>query len=197
MRRSWTVSAHHIIPVAVAIVSLLGLSCVAQQPTQAGSQNKLLRTFLRGYIGAAPTREKETTRYSAAFVDLRDDGTQEVIVYLSSDGWCGTGGCTVLILAPEGTSYRVVTRIPAVRLPIRVLTTKTNGWHDVTVVAGKRLYEAILPFDGKTYPSNASMPPAHPLRGEVAGKIVMPETAEDKPLYQDTVDPKNTNSRRR
>ncbi len=192
MRRSCSLSVHHVMPLALAIFSTLVLSCVAQQPTQGPSQNELLRKFLRDYIGA-PTQEKETTRYSSVFVDLRDDGAQEVIVYLSSDGWCGTGGCTLLILAPEGTSYRVVTRIPAVRLPIRVLTSKTNGWHDVTVVAGKPLNEEILPFDGKTYPSNASMPPAHPLSGEAAGKIVMPETAEDKPLYQDTVDLKNGN----
>ncbi len=163
------------------VMSALSMSCVAQQPTHGPSQNKLLRKFLQDYIGA-PTQENETTRYSFAFVDLRDNGAQEVVVYLSSDGWCGTGGCTLLILAPEGTSYRVVTRVPAVRLPIRVLTTKTNGWHDLTVVAGNPLSEVILPFDGKAYPGNASMPPAQPLSGKVAGKIVMPETAEDQPL---------------
>ncbi len=180
MRRSCSVSVHGIAG-ALAIVYMLVLSCVAQQPTHGPSQNKLLRKFLQDYIGA-PTQENETTRYSFAFVDLRDNGAQEVVVYLSSDGWCGTGGCTLLILAPEGTSYRVVTRVPAVRLPIRVLTTKTNGWHDLTVVAGNPLSEVILPFDGKAYPGNASMPPAQPLSGKVAGKIVMPETAEDQPL---------------
>ncbi len=182
MRRSCSVSVHHLILGALATVSMLVLSCVAQRPTQGPSQTEPLSKFLRGYI-TVPTQEKETTRYSAAFVDLRDDGAQEAIVYLSSEGWCGTGGCTMLILSPEGTSYRVVTRIPAVRLPIRMLTTKTNGWHDVTVVAGKRLYEAILPFDGKKYPGNASMPPAHPLSTKKAGKVVMSETAEDKRLY--------------
>jgi hypothetical protein len=117
---------------------------------------------------------------------LRDDGTKEVIVYLSSDGWCGTGGCTMLILAPEGTSYRVVTKVPAVRLPIRALDTKSNGWRDIGVVARKSgiepLYEAILSFDGTSYPRSVSE--AGESNGKAQGKIVMPATAKDKPLYQ-------------
>ena len=102
-----------------------------------------LTLFLQNYVG---TRDEETkkTEYAAVFVNLKDDGTKEVIVYLSS--WCGTGGCTMLILAPGGTSYRVVTKVPAVRLPIRVLDAKSNGWRDIGVVARKSgvepLYEA-------------------------------------------------------
>src|SRR5208282_1408183 len=128
-----------------------------------------------------PTEETKATQYSAAFVDLKDHGAKEVIVYLSSDGWCGTGGCTMLILAPEDTSYRVVTKTTITRLPIRVLATKSNGWHDISVVvAGGGIqpgYEAELSFDGKTYPSNPSVPPAHPIDGEARGKIVVPVTA--------------------
>ena len=194
MRWSWSLFVHGVMPVALTIFSTLSLSCVAQQPEQVSSRNEVLRKFLRDYVGAS-TPEREATRYSSAFVDLRDNGEQEAIVYLSSDGWCGTGGCTLLILAPESTSYRVVTKIPAVRLPIRMLTSKNKGWHDVTVVAGKPLQEQVLPFDGKTYPRNASMLPAYPLTREAKGKIVMPETAVDKPLYQDTANSKNGNLR--
>jgi hypothetical protein len=90
------------------------------------------KKFLQGYVGV-PTDENKTTRYSAAFVDLRGDGTQEIIVYLTSKAWCGTGGCTTLILAPEGPSYRVVTRITVTRPPIRILDAKSNGRHDIGV----------------------------------------------------------------
>src|ERR1700758_2721131 len=89
-----------------------------------------LTHFLQNYVGT-PDKETKRTEYAAVFVNLKDDGTKETIVYLSSDGWCGTGGCTMLILAQEGTSYRVVTRVPAVRLPIRVLDAKSNGWRDI------------------------------------------------------------------
>jgi hypothetical protein len=185
----------HSVIAALVVGSAFVLSSFSQTPKPpAQAQGNFLVEFLRSYVGGS-TEEKKTTRYSTATVDLRDNGTQEVIVYLTSDGWCGTGGCTLLILAPEGTSYRVVTRIPAVRLPIRVLATRSRGWHDLSVVAGKPLHQAALAFDGKTYPSNASVPPAHPLSEEVRGETVMPATVEDNPLYQDTVDPKNGNLR--
>jgi hypothetical protein len=149
-----------------------------------------LTEFLQNYLGELypPFEQQGETRYCSAFVDLKDDGTKEVIVYLSGRGWCGTGGCNMLILAPEGTSYRVVTKTTITRLPIRVLATKSNGWHDISVVlAGGGIqpgYEAELSFDGKTYPSNPSVSPAHPLVGEVRGKTVVPVTAKDKPLHQ-------------
>jgi hypothetical protein len=134
-----------------------------------------LAEFLQNYTGAH-SAETKTIQYSAAFVELRDDGTKEVLVYLSSDGWCGTGGCTMLILAPEGASYRVVTKVPAVRLPIRVLDTKSNGWRDIGVVARKSgiepLYEAILSFDGKSYPSSIS--DAGESKGKARGKVALP-----------------------
>ena len=175
--------------VTLAIVFIAVLSCTAQQPPQGPGRDGCLKDFLRGYLEFVGSHEKEATRYSAAFVDLRDDGKQEAIVYLSSDGWCGTGGCTLLILAPEAKSYRLVTRIPAVRLPIRVLAMKSNGWRDVAVVTGRPLHEALLPFDGKSYPRNASMPPARPLSEDAPGKVVMPETVEDEPLSLNTGGP--------
>ncbi len=41
-------------------------------------------------------------RFASALVDVMDDGTKEVIVYVRGRGRCGSGGCVMLILAPEG-----------------------------------------------------------------------------------------------
>src|ERR1019366_6602930 len=132
--------------------------------------------------------QQGATRYSSAFVDLKDDGTKEVIVYLSGRGWCGIGGCSMLILAPEGTSYRVVTKTTITRLPIRVLATKSNGWHDISVVVAgggtQPGYEAELSFDGKTYPSNPYCSPGSPLRWRGSRKNSGAVTAKGKPPYQ-------------
>jgi hypothetical protein len=163
----------------------LSATCIGQleHPPNSSRENSL-RKFLRDYVGNSD--EGRTTRYSSAFVDLKDDGVQEAIVYFTGP-WCGTGGCTMLILAPKGTSYRVVTRTTVTRLPIRVLATKSNSWHDISVVvAGGGIqpgYDAVLSFDGKTYPRNPSTPPARRLEGKVEGKIVMPVTGEGTPLY--------------
>ena len=162
--------------------------CLAQprhQPTPRHGDS--LKRFLQSYVGASNTDEAKATQYVSPFVSLKDDGTQQVIVYLTSDGWCGSGGCTTLILGPEGLSYRVIAKITITRPPIRVLPTKSNGWHDIAVqVDGGGVvhaYEAELSFDGKTYPSNPSMPPARRLLEIVPGKVAVSATYEALPLY--------------
>jgi hypothetical protein len=157
--------------------------CSSYTAAQEGS----LRKFLQNYVGSRGVNEGKATRYFAAFVHLRDDNTQQAIVYLTSDGWCGSGGCTMLILEPKGSTYRVITKVTITRPPIRVLSTKTNGWHDLAVrVQGGGIvhaYEAKLPFNGKSYPINASMPAAQPLTTEIAGEVVMPTSVAGEPLY--------------
>jgi hypothetical protein len=167
--------------------SFLSAICLAQQEGQpnSGGENSL-RRFLRDYVGES--NRYKMTRYSSAFVDLRDDGVREVIAYLSGRMWCGSGGCPLFILDPAGQSYRLIARTTITRLPIRVLSTKSNGWHDISVlVAGGGIqpgYEAVLSFDGKAYPNNPSTLPARRLEGKLEGKTVMPVTAEGKLLYQ-------------
>jgi hypothetical protein len=67
------------------------------------------------------------------------------------------------------------------------LTTKTNGWHDITVLVQgggmMRAYEARLSFDGSTYLTNPSVPPARELVEKALGEVVIPSTGEDKPLF--------------
>jgi ketosteroid isomerase-like protein len=159
---------------AIAAVLVLGTLCLAQ-PSEASSEGYLRKT-LENYLTAPVLRPGEDRRYSSAFVDLRDNGNLEAIVYLTDGSWCGSGGCTTLVLAPKDSEYELVTKITITRRPIRVLNSKTNGWHDLSVVVGGggiSPYEAKLSFDGKTYPSNPSMPPALRLDTEIAGKMVL------------------------
>jgi len=154
--------------------------CLPQGQNQVNSvRDEHLRKFLQSYLGA-PTEETKATRYSAAYVDLRGDGKREAIVYVTGAAWCGTGGCTMLVIASERASYNVVAKIPAVRPPIAVLAEKSNGWHDIRVVTGKPLYETILSFDGQSYPNK----PAGQLRDHVPGRTVISEATEKVPLYQ-------------
>jgi hypothetical protein len=166
---------------------LFSSTCSAQSPHRPNSsQENSLRNFLQDYVGNSD--EGRTTRYSSAFVDLKDDGTLEVVVYLSGPNWCGTGGCTTLVLAPMGSSYRVVTKITVTRPPIRVLSTKSNGWHNMSVVARfsgvEPMFEAVLAFDGKSYPSSPSTPLSRKKDDAIAGKIVVPSAGEGAPLFQ-------------
>ena len=163
-------------PVVVFTVCLL---LVARATAQAPSaREESLTKFLQNYEGNPASANEMTTRYSVAFVDLNDDGITEALVYLSGPEWCGSGGCSLLILRSDGPSWKVITQTTVTQLPIRVLSAKANGWHDVTVwVRGGGIqpgYEARLRFNGRKYPGNPSVLPAQKLRTNAEGKVVIP-----------------------
>ncbi len=138
-----------------------------------------LKEFLQNYVGKNPSERDKTTRYLQASVDLDGNGKEEIIVYLVGGGWCGSGGCTALILEPQQTSYKVGTRMSVVQFPIRVLTATSHGWHNLAVlVRGGGIlkpYEAELRFDGNTYPTNPTVPPARALPNDAKGEEVVPD----------------------
>jgi hypothetical protein len=170
---------------AVAGVMLLVTVNVGYSSNDPNSESDLLKTFLRTFVSNSRPVDKEKTRYVPAFVDLRDNGEREIIVYLTGDGWCGSGGCTTLILAAEGSSFRVVTKVFTTRPPIRVLKTKSNGWHDISVTV--RVWygegsvyarEQRLSFTGKSY-----RPSAHQSIDRTAGEVVIPVSDDGVSLF--------------
>ncbi len=130
--------------------------------------------------------DNKTTRYVVALRDLNEDGVPEAIVYLVGNEWCGSGGCNMLVLKRNGVSWSIVTKIRIARTPIRILPDMSNGWHSIGVwVQGGGIqygYDAELDFNGVSYPSNPSIPPARRLKS-VKGDVVILSASESKPLY--------------
>ena len=156
---------------------LFGLCIVISfQQTQAQARHTdasaSLAAFLKSRFGP-----DGVASYRVGSVRLHAGSDEQVIVYLEGNGWCGTGGCTMLILEPQSSSFKIINKITIVNLPIRVLSSTTNGWHDISVfVEGGGIqpgYEARLAFNGKKYPSNPSAPPAVPLKKRMEGKTVV------------------------
>lgn len=128
-------------------------------------------------------KEHHLTRYSVALVDLDGDKRPEALIYamsttaggLQSDK-CGSGGCNLYVLSLTPTGYRQISDISVTLPPIRILPRITHGWHDlgVTVAGGGIIkgYEARLRFDGQSYPTNPTVPPAIRLKAKV-GKVVI------------------------
>lgn len=172
-------------------VILFAVCCLGkQQPSLEPNPNIPIEKFLRKYLRDPQFGNDKTTQYSVAVVKLDDNPKDEIVVYVSSANWCGSGGCLLLVLQPKGSSYEVIGRTTIVRLPIRVLHTSTNGWRDIGVwVQGGGIqpgYEAALPFNGKKYPSNPSVPPARRLTKEIAGEVLIPEPRRaDRPSTPD------------
>lgn len=164
-----------------------GISLGQQAPTP-NRPSESLKAYLRDYLSfGGKVRPDTTTRVTAFTVKTNDGKTAEEIVYVSGQGWCGSGGCTMLILEPTGSSFRVLGRVTIVQLPIRLLPSMSNGHPDVGVgVQGGGVnsrYEAVLSFDGNTYPKNPSIPPALKTTAVPRGRVIIANTADSVPLY--------------
>ncbi len=167
------------------ILSLLAAAPAGRAATRP-SHDSGLKEFLRGYTRSPLSSADSTLRVSVATVDLLGNGTQETLVYLRSQDWCGTGGCPLLVLRRDGASFKVMSKTTITRLPILILPTRSHGWSDlgVTVAGGgvMRAYVARLPFDGSGYSRNPTMPPARRVR-DLHGAIVIPADDPGEPLF--------------
>lgn len=112
-----------------------------------------------------------------AWTDLNDDGQQDALVYLHGTAWCGSGGCTVLVLAAvdsvdveELGAYTPLAEISLMHGPVTVAPAMTNGWHDLVVEGEPRTWRR-LSFDGETYPFSPSE--GVPLAAPVANGTVL------------------------
>jgi hypothetical protein len=131
--------------------------------------------------------EEKKARYIAVFRDLNDDGKPEAIVYLEGSDWCGSGGCAAMVLGQTAGGWTTIADIGPIRLPVRVLQSKSKGWRDISVAVGGggivHGYEAMLPYDGRSYAENPTTAPARRLKGKAAGDVVIPASAKAEPLF--------------
>ncbi len=113
----------------------------------------------------------------AAQADLDGDGIPEVVILATDPHWCGSGGCTLFVLARAGDRPRTVSRSTISRAPIRMLATRTGGWRDLVVgIGGGGLAagEVVLRWTGDGYPLNPSLAPR--LSGRPASTLLIDGT---------------------
>jgi putative lipoprotein len=125
-------------------------------------------------------------RYSMARADLNGDGREEALVLMRARSWCGTGGCTMLVLTPERSGWRTISRVSVTYAPVRLLPTRSRGWRDLSVRVGGggiRAGEVTLRFNGRTYPSNPSTLAAQRAR-RTPGAVAISEADEGRLLYR-------------
>jgi hypothetical protein len=169
-----------------ALWAILFQLATAQLPSGEASAGSA--EFLERFVHSID--ESIGTHYISAFLDLDDHGAHGAVLYITDPNYCGSGGCTMLVVVRQGDSWRLVTRTTVVRPPIRVLESTSHGWHDIGVwVQGGGIqpgYEAILSFNGKTYPENPSVEPARRSTMPSPGRVVieLPQIQRSQPNSQ-------------
>lgn len=108
-------------------------------------------------MAVSKAAEQPSPDYRHAFADLNDDGVDDAIVLLHGMAWCGSGGCTMLVLQGQKQGYKLISRSTVTNPPIRIAQSTSHGWKDIIVYSdgGNRLMQ----FNGRKYPLNPSMQP--------------------------------------
>lgn len=152
-----------------------GLGCVFLAPAcgHGQSASPQLVEQLEQLYGESPS----PIHFFATRIDLNDDQTAEWVVHVAGPTVCGTGGCDTLVFAEAVQGPVLVARIPLTRPPIVVATTSTHGWRDLIVhVSGGGInpgYDALLRYDGDSYPPNPTVPPAERLARSPKGQVAI------------------------
>ncbi len=133
--------------------------------------------------------EDPATLFATARADLNGDGAMELLVYPYGPGICGTGGCNLIVLTPDGDGFHKAGDTSVVRTPVRLLTSSTNGWRDLSVSIGGGGIESgqvKLTFDGKAYPRNPTVLPADARVDGQTGSVLITDPPAGKALPQDS-----------
>lgn len=86
--------------------------------------------------------------------DLNDDSKKEIFVGLIGGYFCGSGGCTMLLLNNQG---KVITDFTVTDYPVIIDSNKTKGWKNLIIMSGGKNH--LVRYNGSKYPSNPSVQP--------------------------------------
>lgn len=131
----------------------------------ANIKNFLIHDYLKNDLEIMMESDRKFQFYK---VDLNHDNKDEYFVNFLSPYFCGTGGCTVLLLDHESN---IINRFTVMETPIYIDNNQTNGWNNILVFSGKKLKE--LKYSNGRYPSNPSMAPNSTDDAPASSAIIM------------------------
>lgn len=100
--------------------------------------------------------EEQSRKFKLFEHNINEDPKKEIFVGLTGSFFCGSGGCTVLLLNSEG---ELITKFTVTEYPLLIANTNTKGWNDLILHSQGQNH--IIKFNGKTYPSNPSIQPVY------------------------------------
>lgn len=89
-----------------------------------------LAEFLISYF-EIPQEYQAESRYYYNYVDLNEDGINEILALVVGDYTTGSGGDTVLLIEDRAEGFSVAEAFYMVRTPVLISDNITNGWHDL------------------------------------------------------------------
>lgn len=96
--------------------------------------------------------EEKDRLFQLYTMDLNNDGQDEVFVNFLTPYFCGSGGCTLLLL---NTELKLITKFTVTNIPIYAEKDIKNGYKKLLINSEGEWKELI--YDGKKYPSNPTL----------------------------------------
>jgi len=124
------------------------------QQTADNIKNFLVNDYLKEELSLLTANDRKFQFYK---IDLNADGKDEIFVRFMTSYFCGSGGCTFLLLDQYS---EIITRFSVTRAPIFVEPSKVNGWA-LLLVKDAGVFKELIFQDG-SYPSNPSVLPKAP-----------------------------------
>ncbi|MGQ7945593.1 hypothetical protein [Flavobacterium sp. WC2509] len=124
---------------------------VIMDSTEIKLKNFMINDYVKGDIKFLTEADH---KFQYENIDLNDDNILETFVRFSSPYYCGSGGCTFLLL---DNHQKIITKFTVMEAPIYVEKMTKNGWA-VLLVDDRGVFKE-LSFNGKKYPSNPSLLP--------------------------------------
>lgn len=120
--------------------------------------------------------DSSSRSFRLAEYDLNNDGKKEIFVALQGMYFCGSGGCTFLLLQNDGT---LITRFTVTEYPIMISDKETKDWKNLMLESRAKLHE--MKYNGKAYPSNPSVQPLY--AGDNSGLKQLFTTDANETMY--------------
>ncbi|RKD33341.1 hypothetical protein [Lacrimispora algidixylanolytica] len=97
----------------------------------------------------------ETTHYFYNYIDLNDDGKNEIFAMVTGPYTSGTGGSSALLLSENGGKLHITQEFTLVNEPIIVSDTLDNGYHDLIIpyYSDNKTQYSVLKYNHQAYPN--------------------------------------------
>ncbi|HMS66443.1 MAG TPA: hypothetical protein PKD83_14460 [Ignavibacteria bacterium] len=139
---------------AVILTSCSGnISSYAPQSTDDQMSGKIAKFLANDYfkkdIKFIPADDRRF-RYFA--IDINGDGIQEYFIHLFTPYFCGSGGCTFLII---DNKENVISKFTVTEAPVYVSKEKENNWNVLYLMSGGKYRKVV--HNNNSYPGNPSL----------------------------------------
>ncbi|HEX8177219.1 MAG TPA: hypothetical protein VF543_19175 [Pyrinomonadaceae bacterium] len=138
--------------IAIRFLILIAFTCLSSVSALVGANqtDRLLRQAIIRELGN-PTNE---LRFVSKRADLNGDGRYEVLVWVPTQDFGGTGGYPLLIFSREKNGYRLLWKHDQLWTPLVVLRSSSHGWQDLVLQlggGGEKMQYVVFRHNGKTY----------------------------------------------